>query len=73
LTHPLGEGEDKPVWKLNEKKIFTVKSMYKKMTENWRNRNFKYLWKAKIPSKIKIWLWVIWNNAIAFKDNMKYD
>jgi hypothetical protein len=28
------------------------------------------LWKAKIPLKIKIWLWLIWHNAIATKDNM---
>jgi hypothetical protein len=31
LTHRLGEGEDKLVWKLNEKNIFIVKSMYKKL------------------------------------------
>jgi hypothetical protein len=70
LTYPLGEDEDKPVWNLNEKKIFTMKSVFKKLTKNWRNRNFKYLWKEKIPSKIKIWLWLIWHNAIASKDNM---
>jgi hypothetical protein len=23
------------------------------------------MWKAKIPLKIKIWLWLIWHNAIA--------
>jgi hypothetical protein len=70
LTYPLGEGEDKPVWNLNENKIFTMKSVFKKLTKNWRNINFKYLWKEKIPSKIKIWLRLIWHNAIASKDNM---
>jgi hypothetical protein len=34
LTYPLGEGMDKPRWKLNEKKMFTVKSMYKKLTDH---------------------------------------
>jgi hypothetical protein len=29
ITYPLGEGNDKPLWKLNDKKIFTFKSMYK--------------------------------------------
>jgi hypothetical protein len=35
------------------------------------DRSFKQLWKARIPLKIKIWLWLIWHNAIATKDNMK--
>jgi hypothetical protein len=70
LTYPLGESKDKPVWNLNGKKAFTVKSMYKKLTSNWANRSFKQLWKAKIPPKIKIWLWLIWHNFIATKNNM---
>jgi hypothetical protein len=41
--------------------------MYKKLSDNWNNRNFKYLWKAKIPPKIKILLWLIGHNAIASK------
>jgi hypothetical protein len=28
------------------------------------------LWKNKIPLKIKVWLWLIWHNAIATKDNL---
>jgi hypothetical protein len=28
------------------------------------------LWKSKIPLKIKIWLWLIWHNTIATKDNL---
>jgi hypothetical protein len=47
LTYPLGEGEDIPVWNLNEKKIFTTKKYVQKLTKNWRNINFKYLWRAK--------------------------
>jgi hypothetical protein len=34
------------------------------------DRTFKHLWKSKIPLKIKIWLWMIWHNAIATKDNL---
>jgi hypothetical protein len=41
LTYPLGKGIDKPVWNLNEKKTFTVKRMYRKLTKYWRNGNFK--------------------------------
>jgi hypothetical protein len=35
------------------------------------DRSFKQLWKAQIPLKIEIWLWLIWHNDIATKDNMK--
>jgi hypothetical protein len=56
---------------LLKKKVFTVKSMYKKLTLAWTNMNFKNLWKAKVPPKFKIWLWFIWHNAIATKNNMK--
>jgi hypothetical protein len=28
------------------------------------------LWKAKVPPRIKFWLWLIWHDVIATKDNM---
>jgi hypothetical protein len=28
------------------------------------------MWKSKIPLKIKLWLWLIWHDAIATKDNL---
>jgi hypothetical protein len=44
--------------------------MYKNICSNGVDRSFRNLWKAKIPLKIKVWLWLIWHNAIASKDNM---
>jgi hypothetical protein len=35
------------------------------------DRSFKQLWKAQIPLKIKIYLWLMWHNALARNDNMK--
>ena len=67
----LGDGKDKPWWKLCKNGKFTVKSMYKKLSSSGVDRSFKFLWKAAIPLKIKIWLWLIWHNAIATKDNMR--
>jgi hypothetical protein len=49
---------------------FTVKSVYKHLCSNEIDRSFRHLWKSKIPLKIKIWLWLIWHNAIATKDNL---
>jgi hypothetical protein len=51
--------------------MFTVKSLSNKLHEHLRKRNFNYIWKAKIPPTFQIWLWLIWHNAIATKDNMK--
>jgi hypothetical protein len=48
-----------------------VKSLYNKLSSEGIDRSFKQLWKSRIPLKIKIWLWLIWQNAIATKDNMK--
>lgn len=65
------QDRDKPVWKWEKSDKFSVKSIYTHLSSNGIDRSFKHLWKAKIPLKIKIWLWLIWHNAIATKDNMK--
>jgi hypothetical protein len=44
--------------------------VYKNLSSYGSDRSFKHLWKAKIPLKIKIWLWLIWHNAIATKNTM---
>jgi hypothetical protein len=44
--------------------------MYNHLCGNGIDRSLKHLWKSKIPLKIKIWLWLIWHNAIASKDNL---
>ncbi|PNT60803.1 hypothetical protein BRADI_5g05195v3 [Brachypodium distachyon] len=62
---------DHPKWKWTKAGIFSVKSMYSHLTNRGPDRTFRHLWKAKIPLKIKIWMWLIWHDAIATKDNMK--
>jgi hypothetical protein len=67
----LNDTPDKPVWKYTKSGLFTVKSLYTKLSSMGVDRSIKHFWKAKLPLKIKIWLWLIWHNAIASKDNMK--
>jgi hypothetical protein len=67
----LNSEHDKPRWKLTKSGIFSFKSLYNKLSVVGVDRSFKQLWKAQIPLKIKIWLWLIWHNAIATKDIMK--
>jgi hypothetical protein len=71
LTIALNKSPDKPVWKYTKSRNFTVKSLYTKLSAVGVDRSFKQLSKAKYPLKKKIWLWLIWHNAIATKDNMK--
>jgi hypothetical protein len=66
----LSHERDRPVWKWTKNGIFSVKSMYNHLCRHGRARSFKHLWKSRIPLKIKIWLWLIWHNAIATKDNL---
>lgn len=47
---------------------FTVKSVYNAMTANESGPYHEKIWKAKIPAKIKIFLWLLMNNAILTKD-----
>jgi hypothetical protein len=66
----LTDMQDKPHWKWTKSGKFSVKSVYNHLCSNGIDRTFKHLWKSRIPLKIKIWLWMIWHNAIATKDNL---
>lgn len=67
----LNDEEDRPIWKWSKSGKYIVKSMYDMLTSFGPTRSFNHLWKAKIPLKIRILLWLIWHNAIATKDNMR--
>jgi hypothetical protein len=49
---------------------FTVKAMYDQLIVNDSGKSHTRIWKTKIPYKIKIFLWLIENEAILIKDNM---
>lgn len=49
---------------------FSVKSVYEHLTRREEGKNYKHICKAKLPEKIKIFLWLLENQAILTKDNM---
>jgi hypothetical protein len=57
------------LWKFSNSGQFNVKSVYKALTSSDAGPYHKVIWKGKIPAKIKIFLWLIMNNAILTKDN----
>jgi len=66
----LTDEEDVVIWKFDKKGCFFVKSVYKFLTTNDAGIYYKKIWKGKIPAKIKIFLWLVANNALLTRDNM---
>jgi hypothetical protein len=57
-------------WKLEGRGKFSVKSTYNALTCFEGGSSFKYIWKGNIPAKIKIFLWLVANNAVLIKDSL---
>ena len=66
----LSDQDDRIVWGLG-KKGFSVNSLYKKKVMDQVSVPYKFLWKSKLPQKIKIFIWLVVRNKILTKDNLK--
>jgi hypothetical protein len=62
--------EDKIVWTLG-KNGFSVNSLYKRKICHLAYVPYQFLWKTKLPYKIKVFLWLVVRNKILTKDNLK--
>ena len=58
------------VWGLTTLGGFTVKSMYEDLMNDHTRYLRKYLWKFKIPLKIKVFMWFLNNKVLLTKDNL---
>jgi hypothetical protein len=70
MTVNLGTDQDRFVWNLTTSGIYTVKSLYSDFMNDHTPFLRKYLWKIKIPLKIKIFMWFLSNKVILTKDNL---
>ena len=61
---------DSVVWKVEITGRFSVKSVYNAMASDDSGHSYSKIRKSKIPTKIKIFLWLLLNNAILTKDNL---
>ena len=66
----LNGDSDRFVWKLTSSGIFSVKSMYEDLMNDHTPYLRKYLWKVKIPLKIKNFMWFLSNKVLLTKDNL---
>jgi hypothetical protein len=66
----LSKENNKVLWKWSPSKAFSVKSVYEHQTQNDNGHAFKRVWKAKLPAKIKTFMWLVEQRAILAKDNL---
>lgn len=63
-------GEDKPMWMLSPDRKFSVKSLYLHLVRINCGFPQKFLWKIKVPAKIKFFLWLLNRKSILTRDNL---
>jgi hypothetical protein len=61
--------QDKPFWKWTPSKSFRAKSVYEHLSRG-NFGPFRRICKARLPEKIKIFMWLLEKKAILTKDNM---
>ena len=61
---------DRAKWDWEKSGVFSVKSTYKYLSRHDVGLSFKKIWKAKIPLKIRIFMWLVSQNAILTRDNL---
>jgi hypothetical protein len=57
-------------WSLKSDVQFSVSSMYSALLDTHMVSHNIYLWKLKIPLKIKVFLWLLYKKVILTKDNL---
>jgi hypothetical protein len=57
-------------WSLNSSGQFSVSSMYQAMLDSDIIPHNIFLWKLKIPLKVKVFLWLLFRKEILTKDNL---
>ena len=67
---PFENNKDTVVWRWNKSGRFSSKSAYEHLTSAENGQGHKHIWKAKLPYKIKIFIWLLENNAVLTKENL---
>jgi hypothetical protein len=70
MSCALGSQKDEPVWVWGKNKSYSVKSMYSHLCSGIGGGANRRIWKSKLPPKIKVFMWLINQNAILTKDNL---
>jgi hypothetical protein len=60
----LNTGKDEAIWKWIGNKKFSLKSVYEFLTRDEYGPSYRKFWKAKIPEKIKMFMWLVAQKSI---------
>ena len=66
----LNDDKDEVKCTLTKKGVYTVKSFYRHLIENGIKYLHLYMWKIKMPPRIKVFMWLALRNSILTKDNL---
>jgi hypothetical protein len=72
-TITFSEEEDQPIWKYESKGVYSSKSLY--VVINFRGIQHVFLpsvWDLKIPPRVQIFLWILFQNKIMTRDNLRH-
>jgi hypothetical protein len=69
LVNP-NNNRDILVWQIKRDGIFSTQSLYREMMKKERISGKEVFWKAKLPLKIKVFLWYLRRGVILTKDNL---
>ena len=67
----LSEAGDEVKWSLTKNGIFSTRSVYSFLENSVAGPNCWWIWKAKLPLKIQIFMWQAFQDAILTRDNMR--
>jgi hypothetical protein len=70
ITIQLTNESDMFKWNLTTAGTFSVKSMYLDLMNDDTRYLRSYLWKIKVPLKVKIFMWFLSNKVLLTKDNL---
>jgi hypothetical protein len=70
MSISLSDEKDALVWRLTTSGSFSVKSMYADYMNGHTIFLRKYIWKLKIPLKVRIFMWFLHKKVILTKDNL---
>lgn len=69
----ISDDKDKPGWVLSKSGIYTVNSLYKRMTIRGIGCPiYKHIWNIIVPLKVKIFMWILLKNRFQTKGNLVF-
>jgi hypothetical protein len=66
----LNNDRDKFIWQIGKNRVFSTQSLYREIMKSEKTAGKELFWKARLPLKIKIFLWYLKRGVILTKDNL---